>query len=167
MYRALYAILFLVPLLAACGRGEIVQPTTPTVYVAPRSATATAEAQQAAAATAAAPEAGESTTAEVIGDVANGQTLFTTFQAEANFACNTCHLADSESQLVGPGLLHISERAATRVDGQTAVAYIHNSIVNPHDYVVEGYPDNLMPGVYADIFSEEQINDLVAYLMTL
>lgn len=110
---------------------------------------------------------GETGGDEVTGDPANGQTLFTTFYAEANFACNTCHLVDSESQLIGPGLLNVATRAETRVDGQSTVEYIHNSIVHPSDYVVEGYPDMLMPQVYGEIFTEEEINDLVAYLFTL
>lgn len=101
------------------------------------------------------------------GDPINGQTLFQTFVPEANFACNTCHLVDSEAQLIGPGLLNVSVRAATRVEGQTAEEYIRNSITHPSDYVVQNYPDMLMPQVYANVFTEDQINDLVAYLFTL
>jgi cytochrome c2 len=166
MYRTFVAILIIAPLLAACGRGEVVQPTTPTVFVPARSATATAQAQREAELAAAEPQQ-DTTAADVAGDAARGRELFITFQPEANFACNTCHLADSEAQLIGPGLLNIGERAARRVEGQDAPEYLHNAIVNPGAYVVEGYPDNLMPGVYGDIFSEEQINDLIAYLMTL
>ncbi len=101
------------------------------------------------------------------GDPVNGQALFQTFVPEANFACNTCHLVDSEAQLIGPGLLNVGIRAATRVEGQTAEEYLHNSILHPSDYVVENYPDMLMPQVYATVFSEDEINDLVAYLFTL
>jgi cytochrome c2 len=103
----------------------------------------------------------------VAGDPARGQEIFSMFYPEANFACSTCHLVDSETQLIGPGLLNIGERAATRVEGQSAEEYMHNSIVHPSDYVVENYPDMLMPQVYGDLFTEEEISDLVAYLFSL
>ncbi|MCI0712371.1 MAG: c-type cytochrome [Chloroflexi bacterium] len=94
-------------------------------------------------------------------DPANGQQLFT------NNACVGCHRVDSEDTLVGPGMLNIKERAGTRVEGQTAVEYLHNSIVHPDDYVVEGFTAGLMPQTYGDTLSEQQINDLIAYLLTL
>lgn len=103
----------------------------------------------------------------VAGDAQKGMELFNTMREETNFACATCHLVDSEERLIGPGLLNVSVRAETRVAGQTAEEYIHNSIIHPSDYVVADYPDALMPQVYADIFTEEQIQDLVAYLFTL
>ena len=109
----------------------------------------------------------EQAAAAPAGDAANGQVLFNTFEAAANFACATCHRVDSEEQLIGPGLLNVSVRAETRVPGQTAEEYLHNSIVHPSDHVVENYPDMLMPQVYATVFTEDEINDLVAYLFTL
>jgi cytochrome c2 len=50
------------------------------------------------------------------GDAANGELLFNTFQADVGFACATCHRADSEERLIGPGLLNIGVQAATRVN---------------------------------------------------
>jgi hypothetical protein len=101
------------------------------------------------------------------GDAANGEVLFTTFQPAVSFACNTCHLVNAEAQLIGPGLLNIGTRAAERVPGQSAEEYIRSSILHPSEFVVSGFPDLLMPQVYATIFTEDQINDLVAYLYTL
>ena len=163
--RRLTPIVLLV-ILAACGRGDVVQPTEPTVFVPSQSATTTAQAQEAtpAIATLVANDA----LAEVVsGDAALGESLFNEFQPEASFACATCHLANSEAWLIGPGLLGISQRAAARVEGQSAPEYIQNSIRNPSLFVVAGFPDNLMPKVYGDIFTDEQINNLIAYLMTL
>src|SRR5262245_21576079 len=60
----------------------------------------------------------------------NGKKLFNTFQPAAGIACSTCHRVDSEERLVGPGLLNVGIRAATRIKGQAAVAYLHDSIVN-------------------------------------
>ncbi|MCC6611904.1 MAG: c-type cytochrome [Anaerolineae bacterium] len=47
------------------------------------------------------------------------------------------------------------------------VEYIRTSIVDPTAFVVPGYPDNLMPKNFSDIFTDEEINDLIAYLLTL
>jgi mono/diheme cytochrome c family protein len=101
------------------------------------------------------------------GDAEAGRELFNEVRGEVNFACATCHFFDREDMLIGPGLLNVATRAETRVDGQTADEYLHNSIVHPGDYVVEGFVDGLMPQVYGDIFTEEQISNLVAYLKTL
>jgi len=100
-------------------------------------------------------------------DAEHGAELFTTFQADAGFACSTCHHADSEDRLIGPGLLNISSRADMRVDGQDAVTYIYTSIVNPSAFVVADYPDELMPANWAEIYTEEEIFDIIAYLTTL
>lgn len=136
-------------------------PAPPTATPEPPTATAAVEEPEP---TEPADEPGE---AALTGDPDNGRTLFQTFYPQANFACNTCHLADSEAQLIGPGLLNIGERAAARVEGQSAEEYIRNSILHPSDYVVEGYPDMLMPQVYGDIFTDDEIDDLIAYLFTL
>ena len=103
----------------------------------------------------------------VAGDAANGEALFNTFQGDAGFACATCHRADSEERLIGPGLLIVGARAETRVDGTDTVEYIRTSIINPGAYVVETFPDGLMPQNWADIYAEDEINDLIAYLLTL
>lgn len=135
---------------------EEVAPTeVPTEEVVPTEDVTTEEATQ------------EVSVEEVVGDPAIGQELFNEFRAEVNFACATCHYPDKEEQLVGPGMLGLGERAATRVEGLSATEYLRNSILHPSDYVVENFPDLLMPQVYADLFTEEQINNLIAYLKTL
>lgn len=97
----------------------------------------------------------------------NGQVLFNTFQPAASFACATCHRADSEERLIGPGLLNVSVRAESRVESLDTGQYIYQSIVNPGAYVVDGFPDQLMPQNWADIYSDEEIYDIIAYLFTL
>lgn len=100
-------------------------------------------------------------------DPANGEVLFGTFYAEASFACSNCHSNASEDRLVGPGLLNIATRAATRVDGIGTEEYIFTSILHPNDYVVETYVADLMPKVYGELLTEQEQYDLVAYLLTL
>ncbi|MCA0458878.1 MAG: c-type cytochrome [Chloroflexi bacterium] len=105
--------------------------------------------------------------ASAAGDPVKGQEHFETIRAEVNFACITCHFANTENQLIGPGLLNIGTRAETQVAGQSAYDYIHTSIVNPSAFVVPGFPDQLMPQTYGELWTEEEINDIIAYLMTL
>jgi len=112
-------------------------------------------------------EGSEAEAQTVSGDAANGQSLFNEFQAAAGFSCANCHLVDSEAMLIGPGLSGISEHGGDRVDGMSAEDYIRQSILEPNAFVVEGYVANLMPQTYGDIFSADEINDLIAYLMTL
>jgi cytochrome c2 len=47
------------------------------------------------------------------------------------------------------------------------VEYFRTSILDPSAFVVPGFPDNLMPKTYGDVFTEDEISDLVAYLLTL
>jgi mono/diheme cytochrome c family protein len=108
-----------------------------------------------------------------ISDPVHGQQLFTTFFDQAGYMCATCHRVDSEDRLIGPGLLNIGMRAgagghATHGDGsESPERYIYTSITNSQAFVVEGYPENLMPQMYSQILSEQDIYDLIAYLMTL
>ncbi len=100
-------------------------------------------------------------------EISDGERLFHQFQSHAGYACVTCHFTDSDERLIGPGLLTIAERAAIRVEGQSGEDYIRESIINPGSYLVEGYPDMFMPQNFAEIFSAEQIDYLVAYLLSL
>ena len=102
-------------------------------------------------------------------DPANGAILFETFQETAGtgYSCANCHSPSSEEKLVGPGLLNIKSRALTRVQGQSAAEYIYNSIVDPKAVAVEDYDPELMPDNWAEIYSNLEIFDIVAYLLTL
>ena len=111
--------------------------------------------------------------AEADGDAAHGEELFNELRAEVGFACATCHNAENTARLIGPGLQGIGEEAETRVEGMDAVAYLHEAIVEPNAHIAPAtdggppYPESLMPQIYEEIFSEQEINDLVAYLLTL
>ena len=98
-----------------------------------------------------------------------GKTLFETFQEEAGsgYSCSNCHLPTSEKTNIGPGLLNIKDRAATRVEGLTAAEYIYESISDSMAYTVEGFEVDLMPQNWAEIYTDLEIFDIVAYLLTL
>lgn len=140
-------------------------PLPPTETTAPSTATPTPVLPTPTAAST--PTAAGEIDPHVIGDPEQGQELFNTFQPDAGYMCATCHWTDREDRLIGPGLLNIGTRATTRVEGQNAVQYIYTSIVNPGAYVVEDFPDGLMPQNWTQIYSQQEINDIIAYLLTL
>jgi mono/diheme cytochrome c family protein len=100
------------------------------------------------------------------GDPAEGERLFRAFQPAAGIACSTCHRTDTDDRLIGPGLLNVGIRAQSRQEGQSAADYVHESIVDPGAYVVAGYTD-LMPKNWGQVFTEGQLNDIIAYLLSL
>jgi cytochrome c2 len=102
-----------------------------------------------------------------LGDPVAGQEHFNRLRNEVGYACATCHRVNSEAPLIGPGLLGIATRAAERVAGESAEEYLYLAIVQPDAYVVAGFPNNLMPETYADVWSAEELGDLVAYLLNL
>jgi cytochrome c553 len=93
-----------------------------------------------------------------------GQELYETGGA-SKIPCATCHTLDG-TPLVGPSFKGLAERAGSRIPGMSAEEYIHQSILNPGAYVVEGY-QNSMNNTYAQFFSEEDINNLTAFLLSV
>jgi mono/diheme cytochrome c family protein len=82
--------------------------------------------------------------------------------------CNACHtITGISSGTVGPVLDGLASRAGDTVAGLTAEEYIRQSIMEPSAYVVPGFPDGVMPQTFAETLTEEQIADLVAFLLTL
>lgn len=109
---------------------------------------------------------------QAFGDPASGQTLFSsTFTtAQGDWACTTCHYVDREDRLIGPGMLNLHDRAGSRVEGLTAEQYVFNSIIHPNDFIVPGdppYPEGVMPQNYREVFTDQQLYDLAAYLLSL
>lgn len=97
------------------------------------------------------------------GDASRGESLYTE-SINAAPACSSCH-ALTEERVVGPGFAGFSDTAGTRVEEQTAEAYTYNSITNPSGKLVDGY-GNLMYTEYRSKLSEQDIADLIAFLLT-
>lgn len=106
-------------------------------------------------------------------DATNGELLFI---ANAGSPCSTCHLVDSLDALVGPGQLNVFSRVVERIEAgvleeDSPYVYLYNSIVHPADYLTlnaEGVAyANAMPAIYGDLLTDEEIYDLIAYLVTL
>jgi cytochrome c2 len=102
-----------------------------------------------------------------IGDPVAGKELFLQTTIDSAPGCTTCHSTQPDTIIVGPSLAGIANRAGARVSGQTAEDYLHNSILDPNQYVVDGFSPGLMYQNYKDVLTDEQINDLIAYLSTL
>ena len=107
------------------------------------------------------------TTLEPLTAVELGKQVFNTrFLETSGRHCGYCHhVSESESEKIS--LINIASRAGERVEGMSAEEYIRQSILDPRAFLVEGQPPEGMPLIFAEILSEEDVNNLVAYLMTL
>lgn len=107
--------------------------------------------------------------------VALGQTIF----RKSSPGCFACHSTAAGVNLVGPSLADIAQTAARRIadpnyhgKAKDAAGYIRESIVDPNAFVLEGptYSSggrSLMPTGFDAALTPQQVDNLVAYLMTL
>ncbi len=103
------------------------------------------------------------------GDPVQGRELFVnTLALTGSPNCSSCHVVESGAEaVVGPSLAGIASVAGSRVGNQSAAQYLWISMVAPNEYIVEGYAAGIMPRTYALYMSEEQLADLLAYMLTL
>lgn len=110
-------------------------------------------------------------TEEPIGDPDAGRELYL-----GEGACGTCHTIEGiegANGQVGPDHTNIGSQAEELADEagvESAEAFIRQSIVEPDAYVAEECPTGpcqpgVMPQDFGERFSEEQIDNLVAFLM--
>jgi mono/diheme cytochrome c family protein len=92
----------------------------------------------------------------VEGDPAAGREVFT---SAAQPPCGNCHTLEAAgtTQTVGPNL--------DETLGGKDAAFIRESIVNPDAEVAEGFSAELMPATYGDQLSDEELANLVAFLV--
>lgn len=88
-------------------------------------------------------------------------------QLAAANGCIGCHSLNPRARMVGPTWFDLAETAASRAPDQSAEAYLYTSIVHPNAYVVQGYRPNIMVQTYGQTLAEDEIADLVSYLLTL
>jgi mono/diheme cytochrome c family protein len=98
------------------------------------------------------------------GDPTNGEKLF---REGAVPACSTCHSLAPGVGLPGPSLARIGRTAGSRVPGQSAADYLRESILEPNAHIAFGFSANVMAAAYEAQLSEQEVDDLTAYLMTL
>jgi cytochrome c551/c552 len=157
---SLFVLILSGMMLAACGNNDLAEELTPIPTMAPgqtptliAALPSSAESTQEAAPAEGTQEAGSS----AAGDAAAGEALFT------DNGCSGCHQENADQP--GPSRTGMGERAATRIEGMEAADYLHQSIVDPHAFLVEGYGP-IMPDTYSESLSEDDINNIVAYLLT-
>ncbi|HRE25942.1 MAG TPA: cytochrome c [Anaerolineales bacterium] len=89
-----------------------------------------------------------------------GATVFSTS------GCKGCHTLTTSSSPVGPSLAGLGARAGGTVPGLSAEDYVRESILEPDDYVVPGYPDHVMPADLGARLSEAELDALIAFLLS-
>lgn len=106
---------------------------------------------------------------------AKGEYIFRT----AMPSCNACHSTAPGADMAGPSLAGLSARAEQILasdeyegDAEDVAGYIREAIVAPSAYLVPGqmYSANgvsFMPTGYGESLTDEQLEQLTAYLMTL
>ena len=104
-----------------------------------------------------------------VGDAANGERLFnqTVIGAASAPGCITCHSLEPGVVIVGPSHSDVGTRAETAVPGMSAEDYLRQSIVEPNAHITEGYTEGVMYQNFGEELTNTQINDLVAFLLTL
>lgn len=96
------------------------------------------------------------------GDPARGAGIFA--KPPGGASCAGCHPLD-EGRGAGPPLAGYAARAASEVSGKSAEEYTFDAILRPSKHVVNGY-SNTMPDSYEDSLSQQDIADLIAYLLS-
>ncbi|MER2600228.1 MAG: cytochrome c [Caldilineales bacterium] len=141
----LVMLLVMVALLAACGGGSSSDSAAP------------------------APAAGGP-------DAAKGKVLFNQPVLAGNAGCATCHTLEVGKVLVGPSFAGLATRAGSAVPGLSAEEYLRQSITDPNAHLAAGCtatdlavpcnPDIMLKD-WGTKLTPEQMNDIIAYLMTL
>ena len=98
-------------------------------------------------------------------------------QLSVSLGCTACHTISAEG--IGPFWPStpdepgIGERAVLRIsqpdytgNAETDFEYLFESIVLPEEYLVVNY-DNLMPNNYSSSLTDQDVADLIAYLLTI
>ena len=93
------------------------------------------------------------------GKAAAGRADFT------SVGCAACHSLEKDVRIVGPSLVGVAARAASRKPGYSAPLYLYESITRPGAYVVAGFPNGLMPPDFKSRLRPQDLADLIAFLL--
>ncbi len=101
------------------------------------------------------------------GDPLEGERIFYEASTGTNAGCRICHSLEPDVIIVGPSLAGVATRAGTRVPSLTAEQYLRQSILEPNAYIVPDFPEGQMLQNFRQILTPDQIDNLVAFLLTL
>ena len=96
--------------------------------------------------------------------------IFASFVPETGFSCATCHYTTSDRRLIGPGLMNVGERTTSYELEMDVETYLRVAIVAPDSFITPAeppYPTGVMPQNYSTVLTPEQLEDLLAYLLSL
>lgn len=82
--------------------------------------------------------------------------------------CVACHTTTTEAK-IGPGFGNLIGSERQFADGGSLVAdenYIRNSIMNPNEKIVAGFPQGVMP-TFAGQLSEQEVTGVIEFIKTL
>lgn len=85
------------------------------------------------------------------------------------FGCLGCHTTDGTTK-IGPTWAGLSGSEVELNDGTTVTAdeaYLHSSIVDPNAQIVAGFQPGVMPQNFDELLTEEQIQQIIAFIMSL
>ncbi|MCY4145449.1 MAG: c-type cytochrome [Chloroflexi bacterium] len=100
---------------------------------------------------------------DIVGSPATGELLY-----DAEFGCTDCHRdGASAPDTVGTVTRVRTERLVLpQFADYTVEQYLVESITRPGDYIVDGYSSGLMPANFGARMTDQQLADIVAYLLT-
>lgn len=109
------------------------------------------------------------------GDPERGEALYRQESIGGGAApgCASCHSLEPGVVKVGPSHANVGARAQEVIEdpdyggeATTAAGYLRESILEPNAHVSEGFDPGVMYQDYAEVLTEQQIEDLVAFLLT-
>ena len=109
-------------------------------------------------------EPDDSAPAEVAEEEFEGSDGERVFNTASPITCTTCHSLDGTVGL-GPSLRGIAETAGTRIAGMGAEEYIRQSIIDTNAYIVDGFPESLMPVNFSETLTAEELDAVIEYLL--
>lgn len=119
---------------------------------------------------------GEGVPASADDGAARGKALYEQMVIGSNSSpgCITCHSLEPGLILAGPSHAGLATRATETIkntnytgNARTVEAYLWESIVDPDLYVEKGFPPRVMYQNYGKDLSEQEISDIVVFMLTL
>ncbi len=86
-----------------------------------------------------------------------------------NNGCFGCHSIDGKDG-VGPTWKGLYGSEKTLVSGEKIIVdeeYLYEAIINPNSQIVLGFPANVMSQNYSEIFKDEELNNMIAFIKSL
>lgn len=110
----------------------------------------------------------------LIGDAGAGAVLF------AKKGCKACHMPAPNARRIAPDLSHVASDAAQFIQlpdyqghATDTASYVRESILQPNLFVVPAFRyltadgSSIMPGNFATLLSPQELEDVIAYVLTL